>query len=496
MPPKHVNDRLEAYLDRRLSPEMARTVEAHLAACPDCARQLAQAQRLAAELGPTMHKALGQPLPPPALRYKVRRAVAQANTPRQPVIPWAIPARVFNAVGTLAVIALLALAAFVVLQERLPGGRIMPQIASLSPGLGGAGNTTGTPVPPTSTPTPAPAGRQTPAAATARPSLGDTLPGPVAPAAPAASSPPPTAEARGPQPDTQPSAPALPDGLIAFSMFNPAGHRQVYEIHLIRPDGTDHRLFPLDGVSEPALHRTETGHQLAFRAWGQPTAPRSLLTSNLNGDTPYLIGGFWEDAQPDWSPTENRLIFASQRESDRRWRLYTIWGDGLAEKELRREGKSPSFAPDGYHFVFEGCDETGNRCGLWLGNLDDSEYGSEVMLADAQARSPDWSPVAEQIAYMANPNDNWDLYLFNRETGNTRRLTHHPAIDGLPVWSPDGNWLAFLSDRDGDWGIWALHVDSGALRQIFRFDGGTFDPPNRPPFGERHWWDEQLSWSR
>ena len=116
-------------------------------------------------------------------------------------------------------------------------------------------------------------------------------------------------------------------------------------------------------------------------------------------------------------------MFASQRESDRRWRLYTSWGDGTAEKEMRREGKSPSFAPDGYNFVFEGCDDTGNRCGLWLGNLDDSEYGSIPLHEDPLASSPDWSPAGNQIVYMANPDDNWDLYMIDTDGyGSPRRL--------------------------------------------------------------------------
>jgi TolB protein len=219
------------------------------------------------------------------------------------------------------------------------------------------------------------------------------------------------------------------------------------------------------------------------------------LSSNLEGLPPYRVGGFWEDAQPDWSPGEYRLVFASQREVDRRWRLYTSWGDGTNEINLRREGKSPTFAPDGYRFAFEGCDDTGNRCGLWLADLDNSEYGAYPILEDPLARSPDWSPAGEQIAYMANPDGNWDLYLINSDGNNVRRLTTERAVDGLPVWSPDGQWLAFLSNRDGTWGIWLLHVESDRTQQVISLAGATFIPPERSPYGQRNWWDEQLSWS-
>jgi TolB protein len=323
---------------------------------------------------------------------------------------------------------------------------------------------------------------------------------PVAPLSPTANK---TLEKENlPRPEAEENKPAsipepeLSEGLIAFSFFNPASDRQFYEIHLINPDGANHHLFPLDGVSEPALRWTEAGPQMAYRAWSEPTSPRSLLSSNLEGSPPHRIGGFWEDAQPDWSPTENRIIFASQREMDRRWRLYTSWGDGSAEVNLRREGKSPTFAPDGYRFAFESCDITNNQCGLWLGDLENSEYDSYPFLEDPLAKSPDWSPVGEQIAYMANPNDNWDLYLVNSDGQNVRRLTRDPAIDGLPTWSPDGEWLAFLSDRGGIWGIWLLHVSSGQIHQLISLEGASFTPSDGPPYGQRDWWDEQLSWSR
>jgi dipeptidyl aminopeptidase/acylaminoacyl peptidase len=293
----------------------------------------------------------------------------------------------------------------------------------------------------------------------------------------------------------QASLSSSPAGTIAFSYLNLAVYPPVYQIHLISPDGNNHRLFPLDGVSEPALRSTTGSYQLAYRAWGQPTSPRSLLSSKLDGERPYRIGGFWEDAQPDWSPTEDRIIFASQRENDRRWRLYTIWGDGQAEVNLRREGKSPTFAPDGFRFAFESCDETGNRCGLWLGDLENSEYGSKPFLLDPLAQAPDWSPTGEEIAYMANPGGNWDLYLVNSNGRNVRRLTDDPSVDGLPAWSPDGEWLAFLSNRDNGWGIWLLHLDSSETRRIFSFDGDVFTPSDGPLYGQRNWWDEQISWS-
>ncbi|HXV97099.1 MAG TPA: zf-HC2 domain-containing protein [Anaerolineae bacterium] len=498
---EHVILYIEAYLDNQLPVGERRSVEAHLAVCPACTQHLQAARRLAEELKPTLTAALGHPSLPPALRQRVRATLYSPQSAPQPFWSWAAPGRVFNAVGTLVMVALLAVGVWAVIQGQLPGAEVLPEIGPLSPGNQSSEQAT------TIANTPTPLSSITPKSTTPRSILGDTLSPPTS--APAVEmngennleqpvTAPLTSEAEASQ-ELAPSEPdqtdalELPAGTIAFAFFNKAPGREVYEIHLISPDGSNHRLFPLDGVSEPALR---PGHQLAYRAYSEPTSPRSLLSSNLEGEKPHRVGGYWEDAQPDWSPTEDRLIFASQREGDRRWRLYTSWGDGSAEINLRREGKSPTFAPDGFRFAFEACDNTGNRCGLWIGDLENSEYGSKPFLEDPLAEAPDWSPVADQIVYMANPGGNWDLYLVDSNGDNIRRLTDDAAIDGLPAWSPDGSWLAFLSDRGGNWGIWLLHVASGETRQVFNFDGGTFSPPNRPPYGQRDWYDEQISWSK
>lgn len=508
---QHIDKLVDAYTDGTLSPQAYRRVQLHIRKCPACARLLFDTQQLEKQLKPTMRAALGHPSPRPMLRHKVKAALQQEQQHSRSFFNWAVPVQFFNAVGTVAVIALLAFGVFMVVQGRAPG--ILPVSGFTG---SGAPDTTG--LTPTFTPVAlvdSQTGEQPKIS-----SLGDTLvlsssmqpnsnsnqPTQVAGLAettdPLEANPKiDTALSTKPQPEGPPSlgpisGPKLPTGTIAVGLFSQT--LDTYEIHFITPDSGNHRQFPLAGISEPALHPTNNKYPLAFRAWSEPTSPRSLFTSDLTGERPESVTDFWEDAQPDWSPIENRIIFASQRESDRRWRLYTAWGDGSLEVNLRREGKSPTFAPDGYRFAFESCNDSGNQCGLWVSNLEHSEFEAQPILVDPQAKSPDWSPLGEEIAYMANANNNWDLYLVNSDGSNVRRLTDNPANDGLPVWSPDGKWLAFVSDRSGQWSVWLLHVSSGKLHQSITFSQDlSLASPNRPPYNEhnqRYWWDEQLSW--
>lgn len=472
----HIFQYIEPYLDNQLSAQQRQQVEDHLAVCPVCAHRLFEARRIRAELGPVMQATLGRPNPPPDLRSRVRQ---ELYGEKQPALIWAWRETV-SGLSTLAIIIGLVAGLFVMIQSQRSGPEQTGQISLGQPTAAASATV------PSAVPT------QTPPAPLAGHSLGETLPTPTPPRSPSPTPSPSLKRLAVASPPAARSRP--PGGTIAFPVFDPAPHRQQYEIHLIRPDGSDHRIFELDGVSEPALRR---GGQIAFRAWGEATTPRSLLSGNLAGAQPRRIGGFWEDAQPDWSPTEYRLIFATQRESDRHWRLYTVWGDGSAETNLRREGKSPTFAPDGYRFAFIGCNARGEQCGLWHGDLDHSEHESRLFWEDSLAQAPDWSPAGEQIVYMANPDGNWDLYLVRSDGTRHRRLTTDPAVDGLPAWSPDGQWLAFLSDRGGQWGVWLLPLSGGEARLLYDYGPNkTVSPADKPLYQGHTWQAEQLSWSR
>lgn len=536
MPTKHVDDQIEAYLNGHLTSEDRKTVEAHLRKCPICARLLFDTQRLKKELGPVMHTVLGHPTPPPMLRQRVRAALHEQQR-HQRWFQWDRfgPLRFLSAAGNAALVVTLAFGAYLVIRSQLDVDAVSvpidtakeatevvvtasPTTLSLQPPVTlTSPPTTSLPRKPSSTPTP----------------LGDTIPVPTPTTPPVVteqesdvvavikpdsatafeqsayqpSQPPPIAhqpKAERPLdawPTTVPhNQPRLPGGTIAYALYDTRPERELFTTFFISPDGTHQREYSLRDVSEPALHPNKAhDYTLALRSWSQPDHPQKLLVSPLDGTTPQRVSPYWEDAQPDWAPGDDRVIYASQRESDRHWGLYTARGDGTQERNLRRAGRSPSFSPDNNTFVFEGCDLSGNDCGLWVGDLETVEYEARPLHLDPQAKSPDWSPKGNKIVYISEQDGNWDLYTVDSDGSNVTRLTFRSAVDGLPTWSPDGEWVAFVSDHGQGWGLWAVHVETRLTKQITEFeDYYTLTPKAGLPYNlhaERHWWDEQLSWS-
>jgi hypothetical protein len=311
---------------------------------------------------------------------------------------------------------------------------------------------------------------------------------------PAAAAPP--LETLTPMPDNR-AMEEEPTGRIAFAFYDPARSGKVLEINIINPDGSGRYIFPLENVSEPAL--SPDGTKIAFRSWGSYENLRSLAVANLDGSGVKTIGGFWEDASPDWSFEGKRLAFASQREGDRRWRMYIANPDGSNEHTLRRAdranlfGEEPTWSPDNQTVAYRGCDPTGNRCGLWAMSEDGVIFN--LLIEDAQAAAPAWSPRGDKIAFMSARSGDWDIYTIGVDGTGLAKVTREPAIDGLPAWSPDGKWLAFLSNRDGDWGIYSVRPDGSGLRRVFAFNGGNFSPPTQDVFESYSWINEQISWA-
>jgi TolB protein len=82
--------------------------------------------------------------------------------------------------------------------------------------------------------------------------------------------------------------------------------------------------------------------------------------------------------------------------------------------------------------------------------------------------TPIWSPDGSQVAFAANDDGDFDIYVMDSDGGNRRRLTDNDVADYVPRWSPDGSTIAFDSGLPGNdhWEVYVINVDGTNLRRV------------------------------
>ncbi|MFN8420578.1 MAG: hypothetical protein U0528_15245 [Anaerolineae bacterium] len=92
-------------------------------------------------------------------------------------------------------------------------------------------------------------------------------------------------------------------------------------------------------------------------------------------------------------------------------------------------------------------------------------------------RDPVWSPDGTKIAFTSNRDGNWELYVLDMTTGQTRTLTKFLAYKGSPTWSPDSAYLAYEAYDNSNLDIYILPADgSSAPQQLTRDPAPDFAP--------------------
>lgn len=289
-------------------------------------------------------------------------------------------------------------------------------------------------------------------------------------------------------------------GKIAFSLYNLG--REVYEVQIVNL-GTGERWIVTDqeSVSEPAL--SPDGQRIAVRGWDRY---RGIETFDLYGKNQQGVSGQLEDSRPNWGSGDS-IILGSQRESDRRWRLYKggadneikwINNDKLVESLV---GEAPAWSPDGSYIVYRGCDFSLNGCGIRT--IARSPGQPQILTLESSDASPHWSPDGRTIVFMSKRSGNWDLYTLPVDAqgrlaagAEPKQIATDASNECLPAWSPWGDALAFVSDRSGAWAVYIMRPDGSDVRKIADI-GGTYDPPLwAPEVGGRGVTNEQISWSK
>lgn len=272
---------------------------------------------------------------------------------------------------------------------------------------------------------------------------------------------------------TPEALPAKQGGVFIYS--TQAGG--VYQIQRAVTDGITHTWSLLvENGAQPGV--SPDGRYMAFFSRRNDSEGFSLynFTAPLAPQAAYpRLSSFIEDSRisaPSWSPESNRVAFSSDREGDRRFRVYVAAPPTLNGTAYTL-GEDPAWSPrlgGSSKIAYKGTNDAGQNPGLWL--IDENGGGKVQLTNNGSDRRPVWSPDGRFVVFMrAVGNNNWELFRINVTDGSETQLTNHPAQDGLPTISPDGRWVAFASDRDGRWAIWEVPLAGGSEALVMPMEG-------------------------
>lgn len=99
-----------------------------------------------------------------------------------------------------------------------------------------------------------------------------------------------------------------------------------------------------------------------------------------------------------------------------------------------------------------------------------TRFGSPEGGANAGRVSPD----GKRVAFQVRRDRDYEIYVMDLDGGSAVNLTNHPEFDVLPVWSPDGRSIAFMSTRGFELGgigpfpghIYIMNLSDRSLRQV------------------------------
>jgi len=158
---------------------------------------------------------------------------------------------------------------------------------------------------------------------------------------------------------------------------------------------------------------------------------------------------------------------------------------------LRFIDSSGGWSPDSKRLAFVVFERGDN----YIGVVDvDSHRIDRIRVPGVDAlTNPVWSPDGHTIAFSGQTTGVTDLFLYDLDSKNMRRLTNDKYADLQPAWSPDGRTIAFSSDRGAgtnlellrftDMQIATIDINSGDIRVLPLFADAKHINPQWSPDG-------------
>ena len=89
---------------------------------------------------------------------------------------------------------------------------------------------------------------------------------------------------------------------------------------------------------------------------------------------------------------------------------------------------------------------------------------------------PVFSPNDRFLAFIAKSDGQFDLFLYDLETGSERRLSNTPFDEWDPQFGLDGSQIVYAAHSNGNWDLFLQDIESGRTARLTVTKGDEWDP--------------------
>jgi len=223
------------------------------------------------------------------------------------------------------------------------------------------------------------------------------------------------------------------------------------------------------------------GRWLAF------TMDQHVHVAPAEGGLPKKISDFAPEASaPMWMPDSYRLIVSVERHEATQLLLTDrlgTWPRPLTD-DPNGDAWDPQPSPDGrwVAYVYRPFDEL-KRLDIRLINLEGGQIHNLTNTEQCFNHTPRWHPINQSLAFLSQQSGFYEIWLVNRESGESRQLTRL-GMDVIDIaWSPDGANIAYTFNHNGAFELGIVDVETGEMRSL-RSGAGVYSRPNWPAQGD------------
>jgi Tol biopolymer transport system component len=253
-------------------------------------------------------------------------------------------------------------------------------------------------------------------------------------------------------------------------------------------DGIEGAFKEVLGVDEKQL--TELWHQAEFAAY-KPIADVTQMPESFARPVIVNKEGGRLNASPELSPDGSKIMFFSERDlfsidlfladakTGKVIRKITDTATSAHYESLQFLTSAGSWDSSGERFVFPGISR--GEPILTIIHVTSGRTEREIRLPELdEILNPTWSPDGSRVAFSGLVGGFNDLFMYDLNASQLKRLTSDAFAELDPAWSPDSRQIVFSTDRfttrvqdlhSGDLRLALMDVATGAVREAGGFDG-------------------------